>query len=110
MVQEMMEKEDKLALVRRAGEAIRADLAANMQARVGEKIEKEVADETRDVLAGVLRNYLEQIMPNVEVKGLTKIKAAEGKIEFCLTASGSLTVSIAPGAKDDALPDPVSSD
>ncbi len=100
---------DKLAKVRDAGETIRNALAENMKARLGDVVDQEAISETRDALAAVLRMYLEQIMPKVQVKGLSKIKPNvenPEKIEFEMTVTGKLSVSIEPGAEDDTLPDP----
>lgn len=100
---------DKLAVVRAAGAMIRDALASNMLARVGDVVEMEVLAETRDVLASILQSYLEQIIPNVKVEGIFRVRPNHEKpesIEFTLSVTGGITVSISPGAEDDTLPDP----
>lgn len=102
-------KPDKLAEARATGKAIRDALAANMQARVGDVVEKSVVNETRDVLVSVLQTYLAQIIPGVLVKGLVKILPSvekPEKLEFVLAVDGRIVLSIEPGAEDDSLPDP----
>ncbi|KKL67771.1 hypothetical protein LCGC14_2131670 [marine sediment metagenome] len=101
----MPEKKDKLALVREAGEAIREDLAANMRARIGEVVTSEMLTETRDTLTQVFRNYLEMLIPGVNVVCVSRVTDEEAV--FMLKVRGELRVSIKPGADDPSLPDPV---
>lgn len=103
------EKPDKLGKVREAGQMIRTALAENMKARISDVVEESVLAETECVLAAVLKLYLEQIIPDVEVVGSVRVRPSLDNpetIEFRLRVQGELVVSIAPGAEDDALPDP----
>jgi hypothetical protein len=103
------QKPDRLAEARATGKAIRDALAANMQARVGEVVEKEVIHETKDVLASILQTHLAQIVPDVKVAGIVKILPSvekPEKIEFVLAVDGRIILSIEPGAEDDSLPEP----
>lgn len=105
-------KTDKLAQVREAGETIRTALAENMKARIGDVVEEEMLVETARVLAAVLRLYLEQIIPEVKVRGHATVRPSlknPETVEFGLSIEGGLTVSISPGAEDDTLPDPEAS-
>jgi len=89
-----MAEQDKLALVRAAGEAIRSDLAANVEARIEVESSPEAQAELQDVLARVSRNYLRQIIPDVETRVLIDASKAPEKTTMNVIVTGIISISV----------------
>jgi len=68
-----MSEKDKLAAVREAGQIIRDALAANVHARMGDPVSKPMLDEFRTVLASIVKSYLRQVFPDVEVHAFVEV-------------------------------------
>lgn len=90
----MTESKDRMKLVREAGEAIRMDLTKVLEHRFESQLDDEGLDEIKLLVKQLATNYLQQIVPSVEVKVLHQMNGEELTLSTVIT--GILTIKVAP--------------